>query len=130
MNKLIKSILLTIVISTTGLFAEPPEVVALHFHADYCGSCKVLNPKLEEARAELGNIPLLYVKLDHTDKNTTYQAKLMIEALGLDEIYYAQKKATGYVLLIDVETKTIVGKLTKKDSSEKIEIKIEDSFSG
>ncbi len=131
MNKLIKNLLLitALLLGTTGLYAEKPEVIALHFHADHCGSCKVLNPKLENARAELGDIPMLYVKVDHSNKSTTHQAELLVEALGLTEIYHAQKKASGYVLLINADSKTIVGKITKKQSSDQIEKVIEASLS-
>ncbi len=44
-----------------------PEAVALIFHADWCGSCKAMDPKIKEARKDLGDASALFVVLDLTD---------------------------------------------------------------
>ena len=42
---------------------------AVLIYADWCGSCKVLDPKLKKAK-EIGPMPgLEFITLDYTDKN-------------------------------------------------------------
>lgn len=122
MKKSLKSIalLLTFAFSAATALAEEAKIVALQFHSDHCGSCKILDPKLSQAKTELAGSPILFVKLDHTDDTTSQQSKLLVHALKLDSVYAKQKKSSGFVLLIDTDSNKVVGKLTKKQSPEKM----------
>ena len=105
--------------------AEEAKLVALQFHSDHCGSCQVLEPALLEARKELAEAPILFVKLDHTDDATTRQAKMLVEALEVEDIYNGQKKSSGFVLLVDPEKGKTLGKLTKTNSAAQMKEQIE-----
>ena len=85
------------------------------FYADWCGSCKILDPAIQKARgqSDLDNEPVLFVRLDLTDATKRYQAGLMANALGLSEFYDKNAGATGFLLLVDAESKEIIKRLTK-----------------
>ena len=101
--------------------AEQPERIALFFYADWCGSCKVLDPKVKEARDELkANAKTLFVTFDLTDEATRAQSAMLADALGLGPIYEVKSKKTGFMLIIDAEDKSIQQTLTKTDEVDPI----------
>ncbi len=112
--------------------AEPvePKVIGMMFYADSCGSCKVLDPKIETVRAGLGDEPILFAKFDHSNELTTAQAAMLASALGVGEAYSAQEKASGFLLLVDAETKAPITKLTRDMSEEEIKAQIDQAVQG
>lgn len=96
--------------------AQSPERIAALFYADWCGSCKVLDPKVKEARAELAeDTKTLFVTFDLTDEASKAQSAMLAKALGLGALYEAHAPKTGYMLVIDADDKSVEHKLTKTD---------------
>ena len=98
--------------------AMATKTKAVLIYADWCGSCKVLDPKIKAAQAALagGKIPgLEFVTLDYTDKNADgFYAQA--EAAGVGpavKTYLDGTIKTGQLLLVDVDDQKIVGKVTK-----------------
>ena len=101
--------------------AAEPEVIGVLFYADWCGSCKVLDPAIQKARdkSDLDNDEVLFVRLDLTDATTRYQSELMAQALGIDGFYKENEGSTGFMVLVDADTKIVITRLTKQmDASE------------
>ena len=98
------------------------ELVGVLFYADWCNSCKVLDPQIQKARAdsELDNGSVLFVSLDLTDETTSHQSKLLMESLGMGEVYAAHEGTTGFMLLVDAESKEVMTRLTKELDAEGI----------
>jgi len=124
MIKLLQSILAaTTFIGLLGLTqahaleTAQPEVVGLMFYSDTCGSCKILDPKIESVKKDYTTKPILFATLDHSNEGSKNQAALLAEALGLNEIYAAQEKASGFMLLINPQSGEVITKLTR-DMSE------------
>ena len=95
--------------------AQESGIYAVAFHADWCGSCKILGPNITKARgkADLDNQNVLFVKLDLTNAATRHQSSLMASALGIDDFYKNNAGKTGFVLLIDAKTGETLAKLNK-----------------
>lgn len=110
---------------------DQTNLYAVAFHADWCGSCKILGPNITKARgkADLDNQNVLFVTLDLTNATTRNQSKLMAHALGLGEFYKTNAGKTGFVLLVNSKTGEILGKLTKDMDSGKITQMITDKVS-
>jgi len=108
--------------------AAEAEVVGLMFYADSCGSCKVLDPKIEAAKPAFKDQPVLFVKFDHSDEATKNQAALLASSLKVDEVYAAQEKASGFMLLLDADTNEVRGKLTREMSESEIEEAIDSAL--
>lgn len=60
-----------------------PKLLALLFRADWCPSCKVLEPEYDPLAKSLSNEPILFVRLDFTNDKTTAQAKSLAARLGV-----------------------------------------------
>ncbi len=108
---------------------EKPEsaeakTYAVLFYADWCGTCKALDPKIEEAREALAEEPVLYVTFDMTDEKTTRHTAMLANALQLDEHFNENAGRTGFLLLIDAESREVVDRITREDSAEDIRNKI------
>ena len=105
---------------------DQPEVMGILFYADWCSSCKVLEPQLDQARtdSDLDNQSIVFVTLDLTDETTSHQAKLLAQSLGLGDVYAANEGTTGFMLLVDAETKHVVTRLTKELTAEVISERI------
>ncbi len=91
-----------------------PMIYAVMMHADWCGTCKALGPKITQAREKdkLDSKNLLFVKLDLTDETTTHQAAMMAAALGISELYESNAGKTGFMLLINAETGEKIARIT------------------
>lgn len=107
-----------------------PKVYGLMFHSDHCASCEVLNPKIDGAKANLAGEPVLFVTFDHTDDTTTAQAAMLASALGLADVYGAQEKASGFMLLVDAESGEVRETLVRDMSEEDIETTIRATLGG
>ena len=91
------------------------KLLAVEVWAEWCPNCRILDPELQRARMgdALDDLPVLFVKLDYTDKTTINQAKMLGKSLGLEEFMKANGAGTGYVALLDPTTKKEVARLTK-----------------
>ena len=96
---------------------DDTKLYALTFHADYCGSCKALKPNVLALRPKLEGKSVEWVKFDFTSSETKKKSKELASELGFSEIYN-KNQATGFVLLVDADTKKTVGKLTSSQSSD------------
>ncbi|MEM1182291.1 MAG: thioredoxin domain-containing protein [Acidobacteriota bacterium] len=88
-----------------------PEVLAVKFHADWCGSCKRMGPVFEDLRNKYDGKSVLFVELDLTNGTTKAQAEFMASALGFGDVY-AQNQGTGFILLLDGTSRQKLAKLT------------------
>lgn len=109
--------------------AAKPAVYGVLFYADWCGSCKALDPKVAEARkeAKLDNQDILFVTLNLTDETTKHQAAMMAAVLGISDLYDSNAGKTGFMLLLNAETGEKLAQLTMKMGVGDITARIQES---
>lgn len=88
------------------------KVIAVKFHADWCGFCKAMGNVFEEMQAKFDTQPVLYVTLDQTREFNRKQSKFLANALGLADIWSEHGGKTGFILLIDSKARSVIAKLT------------------
>lgn len=104
-----------------------PKLIGVYFYADWCANCKLLAPKLQEARekGKLDSKKILFVKLDLTNKTTINQASMEAHALGIGDFVQKQGSGTGYLVVLDANSKKEQARFLSSSSSADIQKKIE-----
>ncbi|WP_371396631.1 TlpA family protein disulfide reductase [Fretibacter rubidus] len=106
---------------------------AVLIYADWCGSCKVLDPKIKAARdmaRDMGDVPALdFVTLDYTDKDVDAfyaQAK----AAGVEDAVRAHLDGTiktGLLLMVDLDDQAVLDVITKAQDAQQILFAMKDA---
>jgi len=121
---------------TTGQQPEPqaaehpnqvPEIIAVKFHADWCGYCKAMGPIFEELQAKYDQEPVLYIEFDQTREFGRKQSAYMANALGLDSMWAENGGKTGFVLLIDATTKEVLQRLSHERNLKQMGTALQDA---
>ena len=133
MNRIKTALLASLLILTSQLAqasSSQPEIFSVLFYADWCGSCRVIDPAIAKARgqSDLDNKPVLFVRLDLTDATKRNQSRLMAHALGLSDFYEKNAGKTGFMVLVDAETKTILSTITKASDAKAITTQITNAI--
>lgn len=102
--------------------AEDDRIVAALSYASWCGSCRALDPKITEARAGGDPEGVHFVVLDYTDRDVdAFFAGAETAGVGPAlRTHYADGVTTGRMVLVDLETGTVVGEINKNMSSAEI----------
>lgn len=106
--------------------AMATKTKAVLVYADWCSSCKILDPKIKAVQA-MGPMPgVEFVTLDYTDKNAdNFYAQAA--AAGVEDAVRAELDGTiktGWLLLVDVDDARVLSKVTKDDDAAEIAAKI------
>lgn len=104
-----------------------PKVIGMLFYADWCQSCKMLEPKLNQIKKDYKGKGILFTRFNLTDDFTKEQSELYASWIGFEEIYKENPK-TGFMLLVDPKEKKVLGKLIKTQSVEELKKGLEDSL--
>jgi thiol-disulfide isomerase/thioredoxin len=104
--------------------ADTSKPTVAIFYADWCGSCKILDPRMKEAMASMDNADALnVVTFDLTDDTTKAKSADMAGANGLTDLYNDLAPKTGMAVLVKNGKEAV--RITKKDSVEVIKAKLE-----
>lgn len=102
-----------------------PKVIGALFYADWCSSCKTLDPKLKSVQKSYVNKPVLFTQFDVTNLASQYQANLFAHTIGLEDVLNDIGVKTGFMVLINRESGDVVGKINRDDSPSVIKEKID-----
>lgn len=103
----------------TASAEKSSKLYALTFHADYCGACKKLKPNVMELQTKTEGESVEWVSFDFTSAESKEKSEELATELGVADLY-KENQATGFVLLVDADSKEEVGKLTSNQSSDEM----------
>lgn len=101
------------------------KVAAIKFHADYCGACKKLEPKIMELKNEYKDKGVTFLVFDFTDDASKQKTQEMAKSEGLETVLNSYK-GTGFIVLYDVKNKKIIGKLKNSQDIDQMKAKINE----
>lgn len=99
--------------------ATTNKTYLLGFHADWCGKCKALEPKVMGAEKDLMKAGIEMVVIDRTDADTEKKSLEAAKKLKLDG-FAKQFTGTGYGVLINARDMRVVSKVTSEMTTEQI----------
>ncbi|WP_375548690.1 thioredoxin family protein [Oceanicaulis alexandrii] len=94
-----------------GIRTDEPRLVAALFRSNWCGPCKVLEPRYEAVMADYAAAPLERVRFDSSFGRRGVLARRAREE-GVSQAYEATAGSTGFVLLIDRETGDVLARIS------------------
>ncbi|GAB5535957.1 MAG: hypothetical protein Rubg2KO_22060 [Rubricoccaceae bacterium] len=107
---------------------DDPAIYAVVFSAEWCGKCKVLEPKLMPVmQSMMEDEDVQFVMLDFTDRETTAAAEYTASSLDLAEVYDDNKGKTGFVLLIRADSGEVLDTILSNDDTRSIRSKIQSA---
>jgi thiol-disulfide isomerase/thioredoxin len=131
---MLKSLIITIILAVgAGYFYQAnaqqnetaeAKIIGVKMDAEWCGYCRVMNPKLDEVMPEFINESILFVKFNMTNEFTLAQSRLLANRMGLLEIFDTQQGKTGYMLLIDSASGEVLKRLDSDLSKEDLRTEI------
>jgi thiol-disulfide isomerase/thioredoxin len=107
----------------TLLKNKDTKIYAVKFHADWCGACKAMSPNVKALPEKFDGQPVGFYSFDFTDDNTKADAAKLAKSLDIESIY-AANQVTGFMLVIDADSKKILETLTMKDDLDGILAKL------
>lgn len=84
-----------------------PAVTAVLFFSENCGSCKVIDPRLEAATTAFDDSKFDVVKLDFTNDATKAATKQLAAAKGLTATMTEYGPRTGFALLVNAQGEVV-----------------------
>lgn len=108
--------------SNAGCNAENAKIAAVKFHADYCGACKKLEPKITELKGKF-NDEVVFVKFDFTSDDSKAKTKEMADEEGLSSVLAAHT-GTGFIVLYDLKNKKEIATINSSESVDEMEKEI------
>ena len=102
--------------------AEHSALAAVLIYADWCSSCKILEPKIKEAKAAGAFEGVDYIVLDYTgrDAQAMFAAADAAGVGGAVRAHLAEDVFTGWLLLVDRDDARVIGKVTKSLTANEI----------
>ena len=73
------------------------KLYSIAFHADYCGACKAIGPKVGELSQKLDGKPVEFVKFDFTSDESKAKTSALAEEIGFTGLL-EDNRGTGFVL--------------------------------
>lgn len=95
--------------SVPALATTTPELYVVMFRADWCGPCKIVEPKLDTALRQLGDPSIEYITIDiTTPQRSEISAHLAFDREIVPQ-YNGWMGVTGFAAIIDADTKQTLG---------------------
>jgi len=94
-------------LSSKALLAQSinnPAIKAVYFHADWCSNCRILQPRLAEAKTSSAGLSVQHVTLDFTNSQTWDSAIELALEHDIVSTYNAYAGTTGLVVLVASDT--------------------------
>lgn len=104
----------------TGNDTDEISIIGVKMDADWCGKCKVMNPKMDNVMPEFIDEDILFVKFNMTDDFTVRQAGKLADRMNLSSLFEENKGSTGYMVLVNANTGEVLHTLQSDQSEEEL----------
>ena len=118
------------ILGAMAMHVPNAKVTAVAFYADWCPMCKHMMPAEMETMKWLKTEkkPVNTVRFDFSNKTTTAASKKLADEEGLSKIYAAREGTTGFVLLLNAKTHSLISTIENTDTTSQMEAKINSAI--
>ncbi len=106
---LVITLLAGIAAMTPAQAQQRPDMYVVIFRADWCGPCKIVEPKLASALATLRDPAIEVITIDITTPPRTEQSAHLAFDRNIVAQYNQWYGVTGFAAMIDADTKQTLG---------------------
>ena len=124
MKRLFIAVVLLLV-SSSAAIAGQAKTYGLFYYADWCSACKTLEPKVAGVKPEFADKPIQFLRIDLTNQERAEASIDRAREVGLGEVAQRNAQATGFLILVDGESKQIVDRIFANHSEQQIRQKLE-----
>jgi thiol-disulfide isomerase/thioredoxin len=107
---------------------EPPRVVAIKFWHEHCPYCRELDPSYASVVEQMRDDPVVFLTFDMSTERSRARSAAVAEGLGIRELYEERFGTSGYVVLLDHQTRALLGELTFKQDVDEMMATIDDAI--
>lgn len=108
----------------SNAMAHAPKAKAVVFFSEQCGSCKIIDPLMQEALTKIDGDKIDVVKFDFTDAQAIQKTKALAADKDVRYLLTEYGAKTGFIVLLDKDGK-MTDKITKTDDLESIVNKLQ-----
>ena len=105
--------------------AEMPQLIALRYHADWCGACTKLAPTFDALKERFEEKSILFLTFDFTEPSDRKQSEYLAGVLGLGDMWRNNPNITGRILIIDRKSKQHVDTFLSSQSLEEMGVALD-----
>lgn len=98
---------------------ERPRLVAALFRSSWCGACRIIEPRIEDVRADYEGAAMEFVRFDFTLGRRENLRERAREA-GIEDIYDQLEGRTGFLVLMDRDSGQVFEIITTNYNRENI----------
>lgn len=98
---------------------ERPRLVAALFRSSWCGSCRIIEPRIEDVRENYQDAAMEFIRFDFTLGRRESLRETAVEA-GIADLYDQLEGRTGFLVLMDRETGQVFEIITTNYNRENI----------
>jgi thiol-disulfide isomerase/thioredoxin len=107
---------------------QGPRVLAVKFWHEHCPACKELDPSYADVVTRFDESEVLFVTFDMSTTLSRNQAALLASTLGLRDVYDEVFGSSGFVMLIDAQSKRRLGNLSAGQAREEMTASIREAL--
>ncbi|NNE57790.1 MAG: hypothetical protein HKN36_06745 [Hellea sp.] len=88
---------------------QPVDMYVVMFRADWCGPCKIVEPRLDQALNQLADSGIEHVTIDSSDPPRSKNSAHLAFDRDFVQQYNSWWGVTGFAAMIDADTKQTLG---------------------
>ena len=92
------------------MFTTYTKIILIKLHANWCEKSKSISQFYDSIQNRFDGKPILFLDLNYTNQQSTHQAELLINLLGLSSVV-KKNLETGKMLIIHKRSKKLLNKL-------------------
>jgi len=98
---------------------ENPRLVAAMFRSSWCSACRIIEPRIDDVKDDYENRAVEFIRFDFT-MGQRDGLRRIAEDEGIIDLYDRLAGRTGFMVLMDRETGTVIEMITMAYDREQI----------